>query len=180
MDNTFRISIYSLTDSYFYLNVSLVKLCSSGFTLVFPLHKFSTSEHEHNSKGQLRSYLLCNFNLTSMQAMQILHSAFFSVFSWEKRRFCKNLHFLLRFDVRFHILSNTSSVVFFLFSFSSQLRLECLLLPALNRSLPPPPPPATYTKQVFLQGNGRESLWLGRLITVYSLIQNSSAEHMAP
>lgn len=104
---------------------------------------------------------------------------FFFVFSCERRRFCKNRSFLLCFDVRFRILSNASSVVFFLFFFSSQLRLECLFSSAVSHSLPPRLLQCLSMSRL-LQGNGRESLWLGRLITVYSLIRNCSVEQMVP
>lgn len=103
-----------------------------------------------------------------------------SFFNWERHRFGKNRGFLLCFDVRFRILSNASAAVFFfLFFFSSQLSLECLLSSAENYSRPPH---LFYclTMSRSLQGNGRESLWLGRLITVYSLIRNRAVKQMVP
>lgn len=81
-------------------------------------------------------YLL---NLTSIHVGSAYSSlCFFIFFSCEKCSFCKNLSFLLCFAVCFHILSNTSSVVFFLFLFSSRLHLECLLSSAPNHFLLPP------------------------------------------
>ena len=120
------------------------------------------------SKGQLRSYLIYRLNLTSMQAVQILQGACI-IFSRERRRFCFEpsvscfaLMSAFTFSQTLPLLSSSS--------FLSSL-LECLLLVASNYSLTPHLLQC-LTMSKLLQGNGRESLWPGRLITVCSLSWN--------
>lgn len=144
------------------MGAALQSVLNDSVTSSLQVSKTSTT----CSKGQPRSYFFCKMNLASI-----------SVINWETCKFCKNFRFLSYFDVYFHIQWPASSAVFLLFLFSSWVCLECLLLSALCRSLSLPPTPKhlhwCLTMSRLLQGNGRESLWLGSLITIQSLIQTS-------
>ena len=111
--------------------------------------------------------LFCRLNQTSTQAVQILSGVFCLLSSVENAARSAETYVSCFALMPAFVFSQTLPL--------SSSSSSCSQVSCVSSALPPPPP-VSYIEQVSVQGNGRESLWPGRLITVYSLIRSGGAK----